>query len=241
MEWEKGEFIMEKVKDKKRLEEYILKYNINKIFTKDMEPYMELFFFKKNEYICKTDETIEYLYLFVEGKAKVYNSLSNGKSMLLSFYKPFMAIGDIEVIKYEKAHSNIQTIEDSYCIAISFKHIRKYLLKDCEFFKFICDSLGYKLNKLSKDSSINILYPLENRIASYILAIVSYRKIEEETIMTFESNLTEMSELLGSSYRHLLRTLNNLCFKEIIKKRKGFYQVINMEVLQELAGDLYEF
>ncbi|MEW8956011.1 cyclic nucleotide-binding domain-containing protein [Clostridium sp.] len=232
---------MEKINDRKRLEEYIFKYDINKIFTKDMTGYMELFFFKKNEHICRTDETIEYLYLFVEGRAKVYNFLSNGKSLLLCFYKPFMAIGDIEVIKYEKAHSNVQTIDDSYCIAIAFKHIRKYLLKDHEFLKFICDSLGYKLNKLSKDSSINILYPLENRLASYILAIVSHKVDENKDITYFEGNLTEIAELLGTSYRHLLRTLNNLCTKEIIKKKNNFYEVINIELLEELAGDLYEF
>ena len=232
---------MEKINDRKRLEKYILKYDINKIFTKDMADYMEVFFFKKNEHICRTDETIEYLYLFVEGKAKVYSFLSNGKSMLLCFYKPFMAIGDIEIIKYDKAHSDIQTIEDSYCIAISFKNIRKYLLKDHKFLKFICDSLGYKLNKLSKDSSINILYPLENRLASYILAIISHKVYENKNIMYFEGNLTEIAELLGASYRHLLRTLNNLCIKEIIKKKNSFYEVINIELLEELAGDLYEF
>jgi hypothetical protein len=34
---------------------------------------------KKNEFICRENEEIDYLYFFVEGKAKAFNTLSNGK------------------------------------------------------------------------------------------------------------------------------------------------------------------
>ncbi len=39
--------IMIRINDLKEKEKYILKYRINDMFTKDMNPFIELFFFKK--------------------------------------------------------------------------------------------------------------------------------------------------------------------------------------------------
>ncbi|PFD89043.1 hypothetical protein CN288_28095, partial [Bacillus sp. AFS023182] len=56
----------------------------------------------------------------------------------------------------------------------------------------------------------------------------------------FNGNLTETSELLGTSYRHLLRTLNTLCDKSVIRKNNGYFEVINIGLLKQLAADVYK-
>ena len=83
---------MKKINNSELMNTYINKYNINDIFTSDMREYMELFHFKRNEFLCKEDEPIDYLFFFVEGKAKVYISLKNGKSLLICFYYPLMVL-----------------------------------------------------------------------------------------------------------------------------------------------------
>lgn len=231
---------MKKIKDNKKLNYYISKYSIDQIFSIDMIPYMELFLFKRNEHICKSNEKIDYLFFFVEGKAKVYTLLSNGKSLLLCFNKPLKVIGDIEFIHYNVADSNIQVIEDTYCIGIPLKHIREYVIDDPKFLRYMCSCLGEKLTRLSNYSSINLLYPLENRLSSYILAISSSTQKQGQNNIIFDGNLTEMSELLGTSYRHLLRTLNKLCSQEAIKKNQDYYEILNISKLEELAGELYK-
>lgn len=231
---------MRKVIDNDRLDNYIFKYNINEIFSSNMKQYMELFLFNKNEYICKTDESLEYLFFFVEGRAKVYSTLSNGKSLLLCFYEPFKVLGDVEFLYYETANSNVQIIEDAYCIGISFVNIRKFAFDDSRFLRYACESLGEKLLRLSKYSSINLLYPLENRLASYMLANTSKAIKEGRDLIVFEGNLSEVAELLGASYRHLLRTLNNLCTQRLIRKNLQLYEILDSAKLIKLAGDLYE-
>jgi CRP-like cAMP-binding protein len=231
---------MRRLIDHEKLDYYISRYHIDDIFELEMKQYMELFLFNKNEYICKTDEKLEYLFFFVEGKAKVYSTLSNGKSLLLCFYKPFKVLGEVEFMHYETANSNVQIIEETYCIGISFENIRRFALHDSKFLRYACDSLGEKLIRLSKYSSINLLYPLENRLASYLLAYTSKTVSEGRNIIVFEGNLTEVAELLGTSYRHLLRTLNDLCTEEIIKKNLHVYEILDLEKLKKLAGDLYE-
>lgn len=231
---------MRKVIDDEKLDYYITKYNINDIFSLDMKQYMELFLFTKNEYICKIDESLDYLFFFVEGKAKIYSTLSNGKSLLLCFYTPFKVLGEAEFLHYETANSNVQIIEDAYCIGISFENIRKLAMNDSKFLRFACDNLGQKLIRLSKYSSINLLYPLENRLASYILAYTSKSINDGVNLVVFEGNLSEVAELLGTSYRHLLRTLNSLCTQKLIKKNMQSYEILNLGKLKKLAGDLYE-
>lgn len=77
---------MKKVCNFIKLVEYMKKNNIDLFFSYDMKLYMKFIFFKKNEFICRENEEIDYLFFFVEGKVKVFNILSNGKFVLLCFY-----------------------------------------------------------------------------------------------------------------------------------------------------------
>lgn len=91
------------------------------------------------------------------------------------------------------------------------------------------------MDSSSRNGSINLLYPLENRLASYIMATMG-----NENRIEFDETLTEIAELLGTSYRHLLRTINNLVSKGILRKDKAGYEVIDEEMLSSLAIDLYK-
>lgn len=230
---------MRRIKDKKLLKKYVDKYNINKIFTDSFEEYMELVIFKKGEYICREGESIEYLLFFVKGKAKVYMSLVNGKSLLLCFYNPFMVLGDLEVITCGMATTNTEVVEEVHCLALPLNKVRAELLRDAKFLKFICESLGGKLERASKNGSINLLYPLENRVASYIVATMEEVKAEKGAFQ-FKENLTAIAELLGTSYRHLLRILNKLVENEILEKVNRGYRVKNQLELRKLATDVYK-
>nr|WP_272507294.1 cyclic nucleotide-binding domain-containing protein [Clostridium aestuarii] len=201
---------------------------------------MELFLFNKNDHICRSDQKMDYCYFLVEGKVKVYTLLKNGKSLLLQFYKPLNIFGDIEFIDIDMASSNLQAMEDSLCIGISMDTLRKNAINDIQFLKYICKSLGNKLDKFSKYSSINLLYPLKNRLASYILATTPYDDNSSTVDELYTYKLTELSDLLGTSYRHLIRTINKLCTEKIIKKEKNSIIILNRTSLEQLAGDIYK-
>jgi len=87
----------------------------------------------------------------------------------------------------------------------------------------------------SRNGTINLLYPLENRLASYIMATRG-----AGSRVQFDETLTEIAELLGASYRHLLRTINNLINKGILKKDNYRYEIIDEKMLGNLAIDLYK-
>ena len=165
--------------------------------------------------------------------------MTNGRSLLLAFYNSIRVIGDIEIVKNQSATSTIQALSTCYCLAIPMKKARLELTNDRKFLKFTCESLAEKLAAVSMNSSINLLYPLENRLASYINEFLTNDE-DSNIYIDFDENLVNIAELLGSSYRHLLRTLNTLSKKGVLEKEDGKYKVINKVLLEELAGDLYQ-
>lgn len=230
---------LRKIEDKFLIENFYNELDMQKLFNKDMKRYMKLLKFEMHEYLCREDEELEYFMFLVQGKAKVFKSLPNGRSSLLSFYNSFRAIGDIEFIKEEVVSGTLQALSTCYCLAIPMDITRNQLIEDSKFLKFACESLAEKLAAISMNSSINLLYPLENRLASYINEILLLNK-NGNIYVDFDESLVNIAEHLGSSYRHLLRTLNVLCEKDVLQKDSKGYRVTNKNKLVELAGDLYK-
>ncbi|WP_434797850.1 cyclic nucleotide-binding domain-containing protein [Terrisporobacter vanillatitrophus] len=228
---------MKKIEDSLIIENYYNELNMKNIFIDDMKSDMRLLKFDKHEYLIREDEDLEYVLFFIQGKAKVFKTLPNGRSLLLAFYKPFRVIGDIEIVKNQSATGTIQALSTCYCLAIPMEKARLKLITDSKFLKFTCESLAEKLAAVSMNSSINLLYPLENRLASYINESLV---CGDNLYIDFDENLNNIAELLGSSYRHLLRTFNTLCKKGVLKREDGKYKIINKALLKDLAGDLYQ-
>ncbi|MEQ3337380.1 cyclic nucleotide-binding domain-containing protein [Clostridium butyricum] len=229
---------MVNIEDEKILNDYIEKYHIDELFSEDMKQYMELVQWKKNEFICKESEKLSSLYFIVDGKAKVCKNMENGKALLICFYKPFRMIGDVEFTRTNTADCTVQAIDDTYGIGINFNVVRTKLVNDCKFLFYICRYLGEKLSISSTNSSINILYSLENKLASYIYAFVEGSN--NKSVFKFEGSYSEIAELLGTSYRHLNRVLNKFCKEGILEKKSKSYLIKNLEKLKFLSGDLYK-
>ena len=73
----------------------------------------------------------------------------------------------------------------------------------------------------------------ENLLASYIL--------QNQKKGMFTSKLTITAEALGISYRHLIRTMNALCDKNLIRKESRHYYIVDQKGLTELSNKTYHF
>ena len=56
---------MLKLNDKSKLKYFIKKYNINNLFTTNIEEYMDLYFFKKGSHICEKGDILDKFYLTI--------------------------------------------------------------------------------------------------------------------------------------------------------------------------------
>ena len=229
---------MKRINDRNLLENYIRAFDLDSMFSKDMRPYMTLMSFDRGECICNTGDELEYFYINVKGKLKVYTLMENGKSLLLRFNKPLSLLGDVEFMSGYKIKCNVDSLNESHLIGIKVEDIRKHVMDDPVFLSFVIKSLGYKLYNISNSTSINLLYPLEKRFASYIISISGEEASSKDMNEIKTTNMTEMATLLGTSYRHLNRVIRKLSDKGIIRKNKGNISVLNHEALKELAGGL---
>lgn len=216
------------------LKHYINEYSLAKYLNKNLINSFKIYTFEKNEFICTLNEKLEYMYFLVKGKAKVTTLLSSGQSLLLCFNNPLSIIGDLELLDNPYADCNVITLENCICLAIPIWSIHNHGYNDPLFLRFIISSLENKLRNNSIYSSINILYPLENRFASYLLSVLP----SNSTSLTIEG-VNHISELLGSSYRHLNRVIKTLVDSHVIKKNKNEIQVLNLKKLESLAKDIY--
>lgn len=209
------------------------------IFDFDVMNELKLMKVNKSGYICYQEEEMRHLLFLVEGRAKVERSLANGKTMLLSFYEGFGVIGDIELVHDGLVNCTVQALTTCYVLALPVEKARLYLQKDVKLLNYLCKALANKLESISNNSSVNLLYPLENRLASYINMVADEpEKVGEKRF--FIENLTHLAELLGTSYRHLLRTLNSLCQMNIIHKERKGYVIIDENELEKLAKAIYK-
>ena len=66
--------------------------------------------------------------------------------------------------------------------------------------------------------SINILSPIKNRFASYLISSLPSR--DSKPAIVDIDGVNNLADLLGSSYRHLNRVIKELSDEKIIKKTK---------------------
>ncbi|MBZ9637258.1 Crp/Fnr family transcriptional regulator [Clostridium sp. FP1] len=225
---------MRRILDVKILNRYIIKHNIERIFDDEILKYVQLDFYEKEEHILESGENLEYYYLLVDGKIKIYYPFENGKSMFLKFYKDFNTIGDLELLKGIPILCNIDAVEDTYLIAIPAAILRGKYFNNTKLLNHLVDSLSEKLCGTINNSSYNFVYPLINRLSSYLV-----EHLTDKNYIILNSSYLEIAQFLGATYRHLNRTLKEMESKSIIKCDDKKIYILDIEQLKELSKNMY--
>lgn len=226
------EVLVKVINSKQQLSKYLNKYNFNELITYSNNYELELCSFLPGEYMCRTGDEASYIYFFLEGKAKVYTTTESGKSLLFTFYQGFDFVGDVELMINQTMVANVECITSVMCMRISTIRYRIQLLNDNRLLRTIAKHLAVKLNRMSNDSAGNLLYPLENRLAAYIVSISKDNY--------FNENLVQTAELLGASYRHLLRCMKKFCELEYMNKQGNGYYIKEYNKLCSLGENVYQ-
>lgn len=225
---------MDRISNSELLKYYFVKYDIENIFDDNIINYAQLHFYHKDELILKAENELEYYYLLVKGKIKISYLFENGKSMLLKFYKEFNIIGDLELLKDKPIRCNVEATEDTYLIAIPSNILRKKYMNNVNFLHHLVDSLSEKLEATINNTSYNFIYPLTNRLASYLV-----EHITDKSTIVLSSSFKEIAQFLGTTYRHLNRTFKELEAEKIIKCENTTIYILDETRLRELSKNLY--
>ncbi|MEI5993854.1 cyclic nucleotide-binding domain-containing protein [Candidatus Enterococcus mansonii] len=209
----------------------ITEHHLDSYIQKRHYPQILLSTLQEGESLYKQDEFAEYFCIMLSGKIRVYRTLSNGKEAILNVITGFRILGEIELIYNNPSLNSIEFLEPSSCLLIPMNYCRDELLNDTNFVKKVAYNLAMTLHAVETNTSINMSFTLENRVASYILA--------SEKDGSFELDLSTLPELIGTTYRHLLRVIKKFQEEGLIKKKGDRYLLLQKSVLSNKISDLY--
>ncbi|SFE79539.1 cAMP-binding domain of CRP or a regulatory subunit of cAMP-dependent protein kinases [Bacillus sp. OV194] len=232
---------MKEINDRELLELYLSDHQIESIFHSQLMPYLKLYHFKPGELICSQGEPAQYLYVLVKGKVKVYTTSPEGKTLILSFKTPLEVIGDIEYVRGTDTVNTVEAVSPVTMIGIHHRWLKKYACDDSAFLNFLLKIITEKFYVKSNSLRFNLLYPVEVRLASYLLS-VSFD--ESDSLLTGQHStrsLKDAANLIGTSYRHLNRVIQQFCSEGLVERNSGGILVKDREGLRALANDnIYE-
>jgi CRP/FNR family putative post-exponential-phase nitrogen-starvation transcriptional regulator len=189
--------------------------------------------FQKDEFLCTAGSPMPAVMLLTEGVCTSCYQAENGRRLLLGFSRPGDILGDLELLSQEaRANTSVQAVSRVRCVYIPFGVNRDTLLEQPGFLRRAARTVTEKFRQNTRSCANNILYDLETRLCGYI-AVTRRGALWEE-------KLTQTAELLGTSYRHLLRTLDGLVAQGILEKRSRGFSVTDLPRLLEKGGGLYD-
>ena len=171
----------------------------------------------KGEFLCEQGYPLSNLLIVVKGRIKVCSMASNGKTLLFCCNDPGTILGEVELMTHAAASSSVRALTEVQCIVIPHERYRDYLFSNIRFMNCICRAMAEIVTETSTNGASNILYSFEARLCAHIAMAQENGHFDEK--------LTELAEYLGTSYRHLLRTLDILCKKGVIEKTQNGYAV----------------
>lgn len=232
---------MKRIDNHKQLVAYLQAHYIEDIFTETLMEHLSLNQFEQGEIICAQGDPSQYLHILVKGKIKIHTTSSEGKKLILAFKTPLEVVGDIEYVQNIDLINTVEAVSPVSMISIHYDWLKKYGSDHPPFLKFLLEIITNKFHVKSNSLSFNLLYPVEVRLASYLLSI-SY---DEEDVHfrghLRTSNLRDVADLIGTSYRHLNRVIHQLCTVGLIERNKEGIVVKNRDGLRVLASrNIYE-
>lgn len=182
----------------------------------------------KKKSIYKITSGLETCYYITSGTVKIYIDHENGKRSIIDFIGKNQWLGELSIFCDEENIKENKVVEDIECYEFKIEEIRKLCLENPEISFYFAAYIGDKLLKRSYRMSESLNYPLDRKLAKFIL--------EFENNSIYNLPHTDTSEYLNVSYRHILHVIKKFCDKEIlIKEKNKCYRIINRQELIKIS------
>jgi CRP/FNR family putative post-exponential-phase nitrogen-starvation transcriptional regulator len=175
----------------------------------------ELVSFGENEFMIKEGEQPDSIYFILVGTVKLY-ACSKKRDFGVVFMNKGL-VGDAEFVTGSAATRSAQVEGDVLCMRLSTRNCRHRLMSDRTFLRYLAQQLAEKLTLTETSTDASVHMRTEDKLYDYL-------KLSSEDGRVSES-LGDISQIMGVSYRHLIRMMNTLVDEGKLRhgKRKGAY------------------
>ncbi len=174
--------------------------------------------FSADEYIVKEGEQPDSIYFLLVGTVKLY-ACSVKRDFGIVFMNKGL-IGDAEFVTGSAATRSAQVVGDALCMRMSTRTGRHRLMSDRTFLRYLAQQLAEKLTLTETANDQNLQQmSTEDKLYDYLKMSAEDGRITE--------TLGTISQLMGVSYRHLIRMMNSLVDEGKLRhgRRKGSYYI----------------
>ncbi|WP_310551183.1 Crp/Fnr family transcriptional regulator [Paenibacillus glufosinatiresistens] len=232
---------MREINDRSRIAAYLREHGIEEVFHEELLPGLSLYVFEPGESVCVQGQAADTLYVLVRGRIKVFNTSEGGKTLIISFKTPLEVIGDIEYIRGIDIINTVEAMSETHMIGVPYRWLRQHGQSHAPLLNFLLEIIAGKFYSKSEFLSFNLMYPVEVRLASYLLAVSSEGGEQGKGGGAVLINLVDTANLIGTSYRHLNRVLQKFCRDGLIERGRGVLLIRERDRLAEIAGtNIYE-
>lgn len=113
---------------------------LKNISSQDMEKVLgniQILDVKRDDYIFKTGDLADYMYLILKGQVKIFHNTIDGREQILYVYKDKDFIGGLNLLEQESYLYYGQALTEAKILAIPRESFEEYILKDSEALKIL--------------------------------------------------------------------------------------------------------
>ncbi|WP_033541813.1 Crp/Fnr family transcriptional regulator [Planococcus sp. CAU13] len=210
-------------------------FGLLELFPAHVQQEMVVRTYTGGERLFSQGDEADTLYLLIKGKAKISMLSPEGKRLILAFKTPFDIVGDVEYVRNCPFINTVEAVTDLVVICISYEALRREMADNAAWLQFLLQTITTKFETKTRAMNFNLLYTVDVRVASYLLSMTPAQQMLEST------SLVDMADLIGTSYRHLNRVLQQFEQAGWIVKKRGKIILLDRDALLEQAGqNIYE-
>lgn len=195
---------------------FIEQFHIKDCFDSVSDLSFDLIGYAKDEFLIREGEEIDCLLFLIVGRVKCF-ACSTKRDFGFYFMNKGL-LGDAEFITGRASTRTIQAASEVLCLRLDITGLRHKLMSDKMFLRYVSQQLAEKLT-LSEitPQDMGTEISSEERLYDYLKLTSVEGRVSQ--------SLGEISEVMGYSYRHLIRMMNTLCDEGKLRhgKRKGAY------------------
>ena len=221
---------MKTLKDKESLSRYMAEDTYKNLFPASINMHAILRRADAGDVLIhQGEEPVSFIYL-ARGRCSVSCVLPNGKTILLKTVSAPSVLGEMELVSPERSALTVKSLDTCDLIVFPMKMCRTILLNDNAFLRRLCVLLGNKERQSVIRFFTSAGYPLEKRLAAFIL--------EQREEDYFRIRKVQAAQSLGVSYRHLETVLNRYVEEGILSKNRLTYHIEDEAALLNLAREM---
>lgn len=188
--------------------------------------------YEAGEHLIEQENAQGALFLLMQGKVRISTLLPNGKHRILTTENALALLGEVELLQLNPPLMTVRAMTFCRAALLPYALCREQLLGDAAFLRRLALQLSRKERRSVERLMLAFSYPLENRLARFIL------EMQEERL--FPVRKVEAADMLGVSYRHLSQVLGVFVKAGYLEKSGLRYEIKNPEALLRLSQQMEE-